>query len=181
MAYTTEQIIEIAKISEFLCANELAKKGLYSGGIDGKLSRQIYETRKNVEWLYDLNSADTSLVQTGNYLFSLCGKYQLKALSIMNTNSGGIVVPSSPTGYIYTALSFVVTATPTDGQPTNGENTFQFNQFIGGLQFVYILAGGVTETVSEGQVTFDTGSGTMTRTNTFSTGETIIVPFLRLI
>jgi len=52
MAYTVSQIINIAKISQFLCLLDIEKKGLYGGGQDLSLPRKIYCVRKNVEWLF---------------------------------------------------------------------------------------------------------------------------------
>jgi len=52
---TIPQIIEIAKISQYLSENDIAKKGLYGGGMDLLLPRKIYCVRKNVEWQQDVN------------------------------------------------------------------------------------------------------------------------------
>jgi hypothetical protein len=45
--------INIAKISQFLCLNDIDKKGLYGGGVDLQLPRKIYNIRKSVEWMYN--------------------------------------------------------------------------------------------------------------------------------
>jgi hypothetical protein len=48
--YTVQQIIDIAKISQYLSANDINKKGLWGGGIDLQLPNKIYNIRKSVEW-----------------------------------------------------------------------------------------------------------------------------------
>jgi hypothetical protein len=181
MSLSTADKIQIGDVSTYLALSKQLKSGLFGARLDPRLPQMLAMETDAIRWQYDYDNNDSTLLGTSNYLMELCGGEGLKALAIITGGGGGTISPITPSGYVYTALSFIVTATPTTGQPTNGENTFQFNQFIGGIQFVYILAGGVTETVSEGQVSFDNVSGTMTRTNTFSTGETIIVPFLRLI
>ena len=55
---TTQEIINIAKVSQYLCENDIAKKGLSGGGIDLQLPSKIYNIRKNVEWLNGLDSND---------------------------------------------------------------------------------------------------------------------------
>jgi hypothetical protein len=116
MAYTVSQIINIAKISQFLCLLDIEKKGLYGGGQDLSLPRKIYCVRKNVEWLFSLSSSDSSLVSTSNYLYALCAPYNQQALFLLNI-SGGQVSPVSPVNapepydFEVTSSSFIV-----DGQ-----------------------------------------------------------------
>ena len=62
---TTQEIINIAKVSQYLCENDIAKKGLSGGGIDLQLPSKIYNIRKNVEWLNGLDSNDDSLIKQG--------------------------------------------------------------------------------------------------------------------
>jgi hypothetical protein len=50
--YNILDIINIAKISQYLCENDIDKKGLFGGGVDLLLPRKIYNIRKSVEWLY---------------------------------------------------------------------------------------------------------------------------------
>lgn len=54
--------INIAKISQFLCLNDVDKKGLYGGGVDLQLARKIYNIRKSVEWMYN-NSPEIAEVR----------------------------------------------------------------------------------------------------------------------
>ena len=75
--YTIIQKINIAKISQYLCLNDIDKKGLFGGGVDLQLPNKIYNIRKSVEWLYNLSPTDASLVSTSDYLYALCAPYNL--------------------------------------------------------------------------------------------------------
>jgi hypothetical protein len=48
-------IIEIAKVSEYLSNVDIQRKGLYGGGTDVQLPIKINNIRKSVEWLSDHN------------------------------------------------------------------------------------------------------------------------------
>lgn len=92
---TVPEIIDIAKASQFLAANDIARKGVFFGGIDPKLPRKIYMARKNVEYVYDLDSSDSTLPATSSYLLALCGGvYGLRARHM--TGGGGSVSPVGP-------------------------------------------------------------------------------------
>lgn len=91
-------IINIAKISEYLATIDIEKSGVYAGGIDHLLPQKLYNIRKSIEWLYDLNSSDISLIPTSNYLYSLCAPYSLEAANILAAGSGGSVSPITPSG-----------------------------------------------------------------------------------
>lgn len=75
-------IIQIAKVSQYLAQNDIDNKGLYGGGIDLDLPKKLYNIRKSVEWMYNQDSTDPSLVGTSEYLLALCSKY--RAISEIN-------------------------------------------------------------------------------------------------
>lgn len=58
---TIADIIKIAKISQYLCVNDIDKKGLYGGGVDLLLPDKIYNIRKSVEWAFE-NPMESSYV-----------------------------------------------------------------------------------------------------------------------
>ncbi len=91
---TVPEIIEIAKASQFLAANDIARRGVYAGGIDMGLDRKLYLIRRSVERVYDLDPSDSTLIKTSNYLYALCGKYGLQARYM--TGGGGSVSPVGP-------------------------------------------------------------------------------------
>lgn len=97
MPYTVAQIINIAKVSQYLAQIDVAKGRLF-GPRKIPMSPQIlYAERKAVEWLYDIDPTNSTLTLTANYLYSLCRGYNLQAANIVNSGSGGSVSPISPT------------------------------------------------------------------------------------
>ena len=81
---TIPTIIQIAKISQYLAANDSAQSSALVGSyLDTRLPRMLYMERKAVELRYDLDPTDSTLTDTANYLWALCGKYQLQAQAIL--------------------------------------------------------------------------------------------------
>ena len=120
------EIIEVAKLSQMICSQDLAKSGLYSAGTDGQLDRKLYAIRKNVEWLWDLDPTDDTLPGTAYYLLSLCGRYQFRALTLLN--AGGTVAPLTPVVTRPQPIYFTVSASTAIA---TGGSTLQINDFIG--------------------------------------------------
>jgi len=125
---TVAEIIEIAEISQFMAANDIAKNGLHTGGgAYLRLPRQLYMVRKNVERMYDLDPTDDTLTATSNYLLALCGKYRFAAQSV--TGISGTIATITPAGSgTPNTLDFIVSASTTI--PTGG-TTVTLSQFIG--------------------------------------------------
>lgn len=90
---TIAQIINIAKISQYLAQVDVAKGALYGQRVTPLTPKILYTERKAVEWLYDLDPTNSTLTLTANYLYSLCRGYNLKAQSI---TGGGSVAPPVP-------------------------------------------------------------------------------------
>lgn len=65
--YSVLDIINIAKISQYLCENDIDKRGLFGGGVDLLLPNKIYNIRKSVEWMY-INSPAVAEVRALGYL-----------------------------------------------------------------------------------------------------------------
>lgn len=82
MPYTIQQKINIARVSQYLCGNDVEKRGLFGGGQDLNLERKIYCVRKSIEFMYNLyleslgtsdnailiNSADILLINSTDQL-----------------------------------------------------------------------------------------------------------------
>jgi hypothetical protein len=116
MTLTTAQKITIAKISQYLVSNAIEKGGLYAAGIDIELPQKLYNVRKTIEYQYNIDPSDTTLVTTSNYLYALCGRFGLAAQAIILTpgTSGGIIARTAPSPYEFTvdaSTSFII-----DGQ-----------------------------------------------------------------
>lgn len=129
-------IITIAKISQPLASNDIANGALYGPRVNPMLPVQLYIVRKSVERRYDYedviggNSPSQSLTKTANYLYKLCDKYGLYALSLVV--SGGIVpgvVPSAPT-FKLPYIGIAGRGVP-DNDPTVGASTVTSTKLIG--------------------------------------------------
>lgn len=174
---TVQDIINIAKISQYLCVNDIRQKGLYGGGVDLLLPRKLYCVRKNVEWLYNLDSSDESLTSTSNYLYSLCGKYALAASQI--SCSGGSVSPINPNpSYVFAILQ----ASVANGDMTAGQSTLQSDDLIGAKDVEYFVMNNMNYTVGV-DFSFNSVSGTITllNSNTWQTGDLLVMPYSKKI
>jgi len=146
--YTTLQKIEIAKVSQYLCANDIDKKALFGGGIDLQLPNKIYNIRKSVEWLYDITPASAETQATASITIDaiglvgdtisvyindpilgivLLGSY-IQTLADTDTNilATNISNPLSANGYSYVidanANVITISARPGLGASINGDN-----------------------------------------------------------
>ena len=125
MALTVAQILDIAKISQFLALNDVQKGSLFSPRVAPMTPQILYLERKAVEWMYNLDPGNSSLPQTSAYLYSLCRGYNLQAQQISGT-AGSIspVQPSqipNPYDFEVSASSFIA----------DGQSTVTISAFIG--------------------------------------------------
>lgn len=87
---TILNIINIAKVSEYLSMNSIQLKALYGGGTNLELPYKIYNIRRSVEWAYKnqpqapTTEQKNELIKTANYLYSMCVAYSLRAEDIVN-------------------------------------------------------------------------------------------------
>lgn len=128
---TPLQIIEVAKISQYLAVADLKKGGLLGGGQDLNLPSKIYNIRKSVEWSYRYNSPNTptDLINTANYLYSICAPYNQQAFFILNGGGGGSVSPITPPVSNVFPIEFIVAAS---GTPiVNGGSTLSIPSYKG--------------------------------------------------
>lgn len=130
MSYTVAQKIVIAKISQYMAANDIEKSGYYGGGEDLRLSRKLYLVRQNVEWLYNLDPTNDTLEATSNYLYALCGKYSFSAVNAIS--GGGSISPVSPISGLPEPYDWVVGATTSATEPLkDGDTSVTLSDFIG--------------------------------------------------
>jgi len=123
---TVLDIINIAKISQYLAQVDVAKGALFGARKTPLTPKILYCERKAVEWLYDLDPTNSTLTLTANYLYSLCRGYNLQALGI--TGGGGSVVPPVPANQPL-PLQFIVAATGTTF--IDGQSSVTLTSFIG--------------------------------------------------
>lgn len=118
-------IISYGKICSYLAANGFARQTLLKGrSFDTKLPQKLDVATNLVEFAYNRNPDDTSLVSTANYLYQLCGRYIAEAqLIISGAGTGSIVNPA--TGVVSTILAIYlefVVGTTTSPVLVNGIN-----------------------------------------------------------
>lgn len=101
---TVSEIIDIAKVCQYLSYVDILRSKTYNGTVDKQLPRKLYCVRKSVEWMYNLDPDDETLIGTAKYLYALCAPYNAQAAIIAATGSGGVIV------------------NPTTGQPINLRN-----------------------------------------------------------
>lgn len=145
--YVVSEIINIAKISEYLCANDIAKKGLWGGGVDLQLPNKIFNIRKSVEFVYTIEPTEPSLIATSNYLYALCAPYSLKAAWIINNFSNGSTSPTSPLTSIVSPLR-ITQADFATATAWNGQNSI--NQVIYGYYRLQVFANFIARYLTEG-------------------------------
>lgn len=108
MALTVAQILDIARISQYIATIDIERGEFFGRRIAPETPQILYNERKAVEWQYNLNPNASSLIETSNYLYSLCRGYNLQAQQVSGT--GGIITPVNPS-QIPVPYDFVVSAT----------------------------------------------------------------------
>jgi hypothetical protein len=143
MPLTVAQIIDIAKISQYLAQNDVLKGNLFSPPVARTTPQILYLERKAVEWMYNIDPANTSLVQTSQYLYSLCRGYNLQAQQISGT--AGAISPVVP-AQIPNPYDFEVTAS---SLIADGQSTVTLNAFIG-FNVLFVRNGIPQSTINTG-------------------------------
>lgn len=128
---TIPEIIEIGKVTTYLSPNYTSKRALFGGSVIKPTPPvQIAFVTDGLEWGY-LGGAQTSasLRSTANYLYWLCGQFQLEAQNIINGPGGGSVIPPSPSTTTPNPYDFEVT--PSSTPLADGESSVTLSSFIG--------------------------------------------------
>jgi hypothetical protein len=120
-----ELYTDYGNVSSFLAATDFAGQNILSGGsFNSDLPMRLSLVSRLVEWNYNRDPNDVTLVSTGNYLYQLVGKYRNQAQLIIANNMPGIIV--NPANGVQSTLQpiylqFRVGVTPSP-QVVNGEN-----------------------------------------------------------
>lgn len=125
MALTVSDKLLIAEICEYLVTIAIKKGGLYAGGIDVELPQKIYAIRITIQYQYDQDPTDDTLVSQTNYLYGMC-MFNLQAQNI--TSGSGIVAPIVG-GNAPLPLQFIVAAS--GNVLNNGDVSTTLTTFIG--------------------------------------------------
>ncbi len=180
MPLTTAQIINIAKVSEYLARVDSARGSLFGQRVSPNAAMILYMERKAVEWMYDHDPTNSTLTLTSNYLYSLCRGYNLQGANIVNGGSGGSVSPITPsTSGDYTSLPVGCTDPPYEGGLVAGESTYQNDLLIGATQLEFILLNNGTLTILMADFTFDSTLGQIQLGNglTWSVQDRLVIPY----
>jgi hypothetical protein len=135
---------QYGNVSSFLAATDFSKQNMLSGGsFNSDLPMRLSLVTRLVEWNYNRDPNDETLVSTGNYLYQLIGKYRNQAQLIIANNMPGIIINpangvQSTLQPIYLQFRVGVTSSP---QVVNGVNVTLpndgDNSFV--LPLTYIL------------------------------------------
>lgn len=105
---TPAQIELIAKASEYLSGNDIAKGSLFGQRLNPKLNQIIYAERMSLTWMLGQNSSFPTLQDVANYVLWLCGKWWLQANYIINQGGGGQpVTPITPSPLVGSTLNWI--------------------------------------------------------------------------
>lgn len=119
---TIAEIVDIYPIAQYLAANDIAKKGLYGGGVDVELPNKIYMVGKNVKRIFDYDPSDSTLPATARYLYGLCGIYGSQALVVVQ-NAGTIASVTPPSSSLAQTIDWIVSGTASATAPLATGNT----------------------------------------------------------
>lgn len=94
MPLTVAQILDIAKISQYIATLDIEKGKFYGKRVVPETPQILANEIFGIEYWYNINPNDPSLTETSNYLYSLCRGYNLQAQQIAGT--GGTITPVNP-------------------------------------------------------------------------------------
>lgn len=147
----TADVIAIAKVSQYMWNEQIAKGVFFNKIIDPYKARQLYMERKALQYALDNNLTRDGLE---NYVYALCGQNVQTA-----QQTGGIVIMG---GGNYGVLEYSQFATP-------GTTSIQFNVGIPNPKLVYASRGGIdvgailsSGTPVGNQVLWDSATATLT-------------------
>jgi hypothetical protein len=158
--FSINQIIEIARISQYLAENDISKKGLWGGGMDVLLPQKIYAVRKNVEWEQENNPSTEEVSSTATITVTYIGNindtieifvndplyglisigFATRGPDIVNEIQLADAIANGINGniYGYTATSsggvVTITARPDTGASLNGDNLSVITTTEGGTR-----------------------------------------------
>lgn len=88
VAYTIQQVIDIAKISQVLINADIRAANFSTNQVlDKRHPRLLYMERRALEWYNTYGTNTQVLSDIANYVLGLCGTYVQRALSLLNSVS----------------------------------------------------------------------------------------------
>lgn len=131
---SVDDIIDVGRVSTYLSANYTAKKSLFGGSlVKPQPPVQIAYITDALNWGVEGGAeTDDENRQMANYLYWLCGMFQLQAQYIINGAGGGSVVPTPSGGASVNDLDFIVSASTIIA---TGESSIYFDGTSGNPDF----------------------------------------------
>ena len=158
---TPSNVINLAKISEYLWNDAIAKEdGLFGGTIDPRKARQLYMEWKALEYGNAQNINGAQAVQgVANYVYALCGAKIALANQILDNGGGGSsVIPGGGGQGVREYSKFAVEGTASISFPEAVNATILYAS-RGGIDVGTILTSG---TPTGNQVLWTSATGTLT-------------------
>jgi len=180
---TISETIQYGDISTYLIGNDNSAGNLFGKRLSAPGSMvSVAMITDALRWGND-GGAQTAqdLRAMANYLIWLIGMYGQQAQSILQGGGGGSVIPIVPGGSRgnYYVINTEATSTdPDDGSPTVGSYVYQDSRLVGATQLYFIVVNSMMETIASGAFTFDSETGTITRTNVWQTDDQVQIPFV---
>lgn len=143
---SVSDIIELGDVTTYLSANYVSKQGLFGGTVIKPTPPvQIAFVTDALRWGNDGGAeTDASLRLTANYLYWMCGMFQLQAQRIINLPGGGSVSPTPSSGSLPFPYDWEIGSTSSSTEPlADGESSVVLSTFIGyNIEFT---RGGITQ------------------------------------
>lgn len=186
---TIDQILNIAKVCQFLAADDAANQTFLKGKYlrSPKIPRLIYIVRNSVDWLNTYNPSSSTLLGKANYLYSLCMPYVGQANVILNSGGTGTII-NPATGLVSSiAFQIVQFAVGDVGAPIlAGQTSFTLNyEFVLNNSVSIDLDGtelpiAVSDRISY-TIAYSNPSITITFNQAVSNGQLYLIQFLQFV
>jgi hypothetical protein len=123
MTLTTAQKLVVAEICEGLISVAILKGGVFADGIDIQLPNKIRNIRESIQYRYNQDPSDTTLIKTSNHLMGMCLFSEVAQGIIFNSGTipgtVPILVPSPYQFIVDASTSFII-----DGQSSKTITAF---------------------------------------------------------
>lgn len=177
--YPVATEINIGKVSSYLARAEAANQLFYNGeALDKNLHRLITMETDIINYRYQNYSSDLTLLQSGWYLYALCGRFINASLKALGSGTGGAIIDpttNQPINLAGVTKMFTVGDSTTSPLMNAGDTGFTVNET--GILFDTVAFGFAnasplprTGSVPTGQVTYSVAYTANSITITFASG-----------
>jgi hypothetical protein len=165
-----QNTISVARVASYLASNEIANNKMYGGNLDERLPLMLTTERIIIERIYSSVPTYPNLQLAADYLYDLCGKYQIPAQAIVDGGGGG----SAPGSASYSTIErkdFIVSS---GSYLPTGTTSQTLTYFIGaGLDFQIGDVSQSTLNTESSYFTWDRNTGAFTCFPALNDGDLI--------